>query len=270
MAKDYCALAASIDDATRGMSGLKPWSPPPTAAALGQHPDAELFAAIERYYAALNENEAHTLAWDKIELLKPRPRGWKSKERAYLRSMNARRKAEDAVAAVQAKTMDGLIAKAKAASTDFFESEAIKLSIAEDALMMAPSREVIPPAKKLLAEDEKLVALGEKFEPLLDEYYTAHKVWSDGGKDPSANWAKLSALSKAIKKLPASSAVGLRAHALVAFWEVSPLSKGDTTYSFDDAYPFQMLFSAVADFCGLRGKVEATGYQLPDDGDNEA
>jgi hypothetical protein len=107
---------------------------------LGQHPDAELFAAIERYHAALNENEVHTRAWDKIELLKPRPRGWKSKERAYLQSMRASSKAEDAVAAIQAKTMDGLIAKAKAAGTDFYESEEIKRSVADDVLGMEPSR----------------------------------------------------------------------------------------------------------------------------------
>jgi hypothetical protein len=31
--EDYCALTASIDDATRGMSGLEPWSPPLQAAA---------------------------------------------------------------------------------------------------------------------------------------------------------------------------------------------------------------------------------------------
>jgi hypothetical protein len=31
--EDYCALTASIDDATRGMSGLKPWSPPLPAVA---------------------------------------------------------------------------------------------------------------------------------------------------------------------------------------------------------------------------------------------
>ena len=30
--EDLCALTASIDDATRGMSGLKPWSPPLSAA----------------------------------------------------------------------------------------------------------------------------------------------------------------------------------------------------------------------------------------------
>ena len=29
--EDLCSLAASIDDATRSMSGLEPWSPPPIA-----------------------------------------------------------------------------------------------------------------------------------------------------------------------------------------------------------------------------------------------
>jgi hypothetical protein len=73
------------------------------------HPDAELFAAIERHYAAVAEHERHLRVWDNIELLKPPPRGWKSKERAYLRSMNAASETERAVAAIQAKTVDGLM-----------------------------------------------------------------------------------------------------------------------------------------------------------------
>jgi hypothetical protein len=31
-----------------------------------------------------------------------------------------------------------------------------------------------------------------------------------------------------------------------------------------DAYPFQQLFTAVAELCGLKDKVLATGYELPD------
>jgi hypothetical protein len=34
--EDLCALTVSIDDATRGMSGLEPWSPPLQAAAVSQ------------------------------------------------------------------------------------------------------------------------------------------------------------------------------------------------------------------------------------------
>jgi hypothetical protein len=45
--EDLCALTAAIDDATRGMSGLKPWLPPlPALVAastlVGPHPDAAL------------------------------------------------------------------------------------------------------------------------------------------------------------------------------------------------------------------------------------
>ena len=40
--------------------------------------------------------------------------------------------------------------------------------------------------------------------------------------------------------------------------------------SFDDAYPFQRLFTAVAEVCGLTGKVAATGHELPDIGIVEA
>jgi hypothetical protein len=122
--------------------------------------------------------------------------------------------------------------------------------------------------KEFPTEDAKLIALGEKFEPLLDQYYAAHRSWSRGGKkDPIGNvWAKLAALAKAIYELPASSPAGLRAKALVAFWEISPLCKGDREYSFDDAHPFRVLFSAVADYCGLAGKVASTGFKLQETG----
>lgn len=70
----------------------------------------------------------------------------------------------------------------------------------------------------------------------------------------------------AINAASVSSIEGLRAKALVAFREVSPLSCGGTEFSFDDAYPFQQLFTAVAEVCGLKNKMAATGYELPDIG----
>lgn len=42
--KDFCALAASLDDAVRGMSKLEPWTPPLPSAARGADP---IFAAID-------------------------------------------------------------------------------------------------------------------------------------------------------------------------------------------------------------------------------
>jgi hypothetical protein len=71
-------------------------------------------------------------------------------------------------------------------------------------------------------------------------------------------------LSNAINAAPVNSIEGLRAKALVAFWEVAPLGAGDSEFHFEDAYPFQQLFTAVAEFCGLKGKMAATGYELPD------
>jgi hypothetical protein len=71
-------------------------------------------------------------------------------------------------------------------------------------------------------------------------------------------------LANAINAASVTSIEGLRAKALVAFWEVAPLSAGDTEFSFEDAYPFQQLFTAVAEVCGLKGKMAATGYELPD------
>jgi hypothetical protein len=31
----------------------------------------------------------------------------------------------------------------------------------------------------------------------------------------------------------------------------------------EDAYPFQRLFCAVAELCGLNGKLAATGFDMP-------
>ena len=38
----------------------------------------------------------------------------------------------------------------------------------------------------------------------------------------------------------------------------------DLEFSFEDEYPFQQLFTAVAEVCGLKDKMAATGYELPD------
>ena len=48
--EDLCALTVSIDDATRGMSGLEPWSPPLQAAAAV--PADPAFAMIAEKQAA--------------------------------------------------------------------------------------------------------------------------------------------------------------------------------------------------------------------------
>jgi hypothetical protein len=80
----------------------------------------------------------------------------------------------------------------------------------------------------------------------------------------SAVDAEMKQLAKAITASPVNSIEGLRAKALVAFWEVAPLCAGDTEFSFDDAYPFQQLFTAVAELCGLKDKMAATDYELPD------
>ncbi len=74
----------------------------------------------------------------------------------------------------------------------------------------------------------------------------------------SAVDAEMKQLAKAINASPVNSIGGLRAKALVAFWEVAPLCAGDTEFSFDDAYPSQQLFTAVAELCGLKDKMAAT------------
>jgi hypothetical protein len=53
---------------------------------------------------------------------------------------------------------------------------------------------------------------------------------------------------------------------LVAFWEVTPLGAGDSHFTFEDAWPFQQLFTVAAELSGLKDKMAATGYALPDIG----
>ena len=70
--------------------------------------DAGLFAAIERYYDAVREYDIRLKIFSKVEFIEPRPRGWVSKERAYLRAMNHYGRVEREVIAIRAKTLDGL------------------------------------------------------------------------------------------------------------------------------------------------------------------
>ena len=51
----------------------------------------------------------------------------------------------------------------------------------------------------------------------------------------SAVDAEMKRLANAINAASVTSIDGLRAKALVAFWEVAPLCAGDTEFSFDDA-----------------------------------
>jgi hypothetical protein len=80
----------------------------------------------------------------------------------------------------------------------------------------------------------------------------------------SAIHQEMKQLANAIKAASVNSIEGLRAKALVAFYEVAPLSAGNTEFTFEDAYPFQQLFTAVAELCGLKDKMVATGYELPE------
>jgi hypothetical protein len=86
----------------------------------------------------------------------------------------------------------------------------------------------------------------------------------EAGEALSAVDAEMKELVKAINAASVNSIEGLRSKALVALYEVAPLSAGDTEFSFDDSYPFQQLFTAVAELCGLKDKMVATGYALPD------
>jgi len=93
---------------------------------------------------------------------------------------------------------------------------------------------------------------------------------NEAGEALHAIFKEMTPLANAINAASVSTIEGFRAKALVAFWEVAPSGADDTEFSFDDAWPFQQLFTAVAELCGLTGKVAATGYALPDIGMVEA
>jgi hypothetical protein len=133
------------------------------------------------------------------------------------------------------------------------------------------------PAATAQILDAELIELGARFEPFLDQYYVARKRWSGSFERDHVDYEnacnalsalhyEMKQLANAINAAPVTSVEGLRAKMLVAFWEIAPLCAADTEFSFDDACPFQQLFTAVAEVCGLKEKVAATGYQLPDIG----
>jgi hypothetical protein len=86
----------------------------------------------------------------------------------------------------------------------------------------------------------------------------------DASARHSAIWKEMEPIADAINAASVTSLEGLRAKALVAFWEVAPSGAGDTEFSFEDAHPFQQLFAAVAQLCRLTDKMAATGFELPD------
>jgi hypothetical protein len=161
----------------------------------------------------------------------------------------------------------------------------------------------VAPAIAAQTLDAELIELGARFEPLVDRYYAVHRRWSvslsqahaehnrefgdpadrdtpeivaafedscarfgvrEADDAHSAIHQEMEPLASAINASPVNSIEGLRARVLVALWEVAPSGAGETEFSFDDAYPFQQLFTGVAELCGLKDKMVATGYKLPD------
>jgi hypothetical protein len=147
------------------------------------------------------------------------------------------------------------------------------------------------------ALDADLIELGARFEPLVDQYYVTRKRWARSMVAAHAEYDReehdqyspeafdsscrrcgvdetqdalaainqeMEELANAINAASVNSIPGLRAKALVAFWKVAPIGAGNTEFSFEHPSPFQHLFMAVAELCGLKDKMAATGYQLPD------
>lgn len=151
------------------------------------------------------------------------------------------------------------------------------------------------PATTAQTIDADLIELGARFEPLVDQYYVARKRWArsmvaahaeyrasaerhyqvledccersganEAGATLSAVNQNIEELANAINAASVNSIAGLRAKAMVAFWQVAPKHADDTEFSFERTCAFQQLFTAVAGFCGLKDKMVAVGHQLPD------
>ena len=115
--EDLCALTASIDDATRGMSGLKPWSPPLPAAVAAStpvrpHPDAELLALADQYAVAYNRYSDLSRTVDRMD---EAARGYQKANRKLDSAERAYRRIEDRIADIRANTTEGMLAKVKCA-----------------------------------------------------------------------------------------------------------------------------------------------------------
>jgi len=104
--------------------------------------DAKLFAATDLYLAALSKYAASALAFGEVEFIKPRPRGYVSKERAYLRTMDHFGKMERKLVAIRSKTLDGLFAKARALEADRNVSEDLRESVLKDVFRMGRGKAV--------------------------------------------------------------------------------------------------------------------------------
>jgi hypothetical protein len=104
--------------------------------------DARLFAATDLYLAALSKYAASALAFGEVEFIKPRPRGYVSKERAYLRTMDHFGKMERKLVAIRSKTLDGLFAKARALEADRNVSDDLRESVLKDLFRMGRGKAV--------------------------------------------------------------------------------------------------------------------------------
>jgi hypothetical protein len=192
----WVPVMAAINDATRGMSGLEPWSPPSPAASA--HPDAELIELGARFEPLVDQYYVAQRRWS------------------------------------------GSLTQAHAEH----------------------DREFGTPAERNFQYPPEIVAA------------FSDSCERSGAREAddvlSAIDAEMKQLAKAINASPVNSIEGLRVKALVAFREVAPLCADQTEFYFDDAYAFQQLFTAVAELCGLKDKMVATGYELPDISDDDS
>jgi hypothetical protein len=128
-----CALTDAIDNATRGMSGLEPWSPPPAAALIGRHIDAPLLVLAEEHAAASKEYDRLEAVWHELDNQRCEsgkyPHGYKSADAHRTRQGKICGKLEQRIIAMPARTFEGVTAKARALSTSLVNGQSVEAGI---------------------------------------------------------------------------------------------------------------------------------------------
>jgi hypothetical protein len=128
--EELCAIAAAIDDATRGMSGLEPWSPPPAAALIGRHPDAPLLLLAEEHAVASKEYDRLEAIWLELDNRRchegKEPRGYKAVAARRARLGKVCEKLEEGIISMPAHTFEGVTAKARTLSANLVDDETVE------------------------------------------------------------------------------------------------------------------------------------------------
>jgi hypothetical protein len=122
------AIAASLADDIVEAGGMTPTRATPLPL---PHPDAELLALVDAFLISEKEHDVGIDAVDKMEesffgTEKKAPRGYKKAQKIAWAICGRNRKMEQKILATPAKTLGGLIAKARALETNLVDGKSVE------------------------------------------------------------------------------------------------------------------------------------------------